>query len=279
MKSFFEFLGFVSTALISGFLVFSYVGHKKNTDKPASDELVTAYNKNGVATLPEMAPVSSSRKSASKEKKTSAKGSPAEYPVSRYVAQAPSEAVTEKLKGLFEDEGFVRAAVSKWKKQVANASEAYSVKPQLLLSNAIVKSYLGAYSSGDFNRDVSEHAGDLALPTSTAAKSYDYAWSVAKIAQQYDLAKYFPAATPTVSAKVSTSLKSSPVAGKKTAAVVQEKAKPAASTSPAEGGFREMVAKEEGFSSWQGLQRLGDPDTKKRAEKRVKMLLSAARVR
>ena len=130
-----------------------------------------------------MAPVPSSRKSASKEKKTSAKGSPAEYQVSRYVAQAPSEAVAEKLKGLFEDEGFVRAAVSKWKKQVANASEAYSVKPQLLLSNAIVKSYIGAYSSGDFNRDVSAHAGDIALSTSTAANSYDCCRSVARSAE------------------------------------------------------------------------------------------------
>ena len=68
-------------------------------------------------------------------------------------------------------------------------------------------------------------------------------------------------------------------AAKKTSLAVQEKAKPAASLSPVESGFREMVAKEEGFSSWQGLQRLGDPDTKKRADKRVKMLLGASRVR
>ena len=80
---------------------------------------------------------------------------------------------------------------------------------------------------------------------------------------------------PVASANATTSFKSTSTAKK--AAVA--KAKPAASMAPAEAGFREMVAKEEGFSSWQGLQRLGDIDTKKRAEKRVKVLIGAARVR
>lgn len=279
MKSFFEFLGFVSTALISGFLVFSYVGHKKNADKTGTDGLVTAFNVKEPASLPQMTPVSSARSAVSKEKKMTPRGSVAEYSAARNLSQPSSAAAAgDRLKGLYDDESFVRSAVSKWKKQVANASEAYSVKPQLLLSNAIVKSYLGNYTSADFNRDVSEHAGDLALPTSTAAKSYDYAWSVAQVARQYDLAKYFPAPAQTAAAKVMPSYKA-PAAAKKANDPAREKTKPAASTSPVEAGFREMVAREEGFSSWQGLQRLGDIETKQRADKRVKMLLGAARVR
>ena len=83
---------------------------------------------------------------------------------------------------------------------------------------------------------------------------------------------------PVAAAKVTPSYKA-PAAAKKTTLAAPEKAKPAAALSPVESGFREMVAKEEGFSSWQGLQRLGDLDAKKRADKRVKMLLGAARVR
>lgn len=279
MKSFFEFLGFVSTALISGFLVFSYVGHKKNADKPVMDALVTNMDANGKSSLPELTPVSSSRLSASKTKKMISKGAVAEYPAARNMSQSVTvAAASERLKGLYSDESFVRSAVSRWKKPVENASEAYSVKPQLLLSNAIVKSYLGNYSAADFNRDVSEHAGDLALPTSAAAKSYEYAWSVAQIAGQFDLAKYFPAHTTTVAAKVTPSFKA-PSMTKKAVVSTPEKVKPLATTSPIEAGFREMVAKEEGFSSWQGLQRLGDIPTKQRADKRVKMLLGAARVK
>ncbi len=272
MKNFFEFIGFVSTALISGFLVFSYVGHKKNTDKPMTDELLTAYNVQKPESAPEFAPISSSRTKASKEKRQTPKGSVADYTIAKTESSA---SVTERLRDLYNDGAFVRSTVSQWKKNVAAASETHSVKPHLLMANVIVKSYLGNYTAGEFNRDVSEHAGDMAVPASAAVKSYDYAWSVGKVAQQFDLAKYFPAPMPVASANATTSFKSTGTAKKATVA----KAKPAASMAPVEAGFREMVAKEEGFSSWQGLQRLGDIETKKRAEKRVKILIGAARVR
>jgi hypothetical protein len=273
MKSFFEFLGFASTALISGFLVFSYVGHKKNADKAgATESLVSEYNTDESAALPELKPISGGR--IAKEKKKSTKGI-AELPASQKPTLAvESASVTEKLKGLYADDDFVVSTAKKWKKAVAEASETHSVKPHLLLGNVIVKSYLGNYTTRDFNRDVSEHAGDIAIPASTALKSYDYAWSVGKVAQQYNLTKYFPAPTPpTVVAKVPTS------APKKSVAAAPQKAKPAAKVPPAEASFREMVAKEEGFSSWQGLQRLGDPETKMNAERRVKTLMGAVRVR
>jgi len=278
MKSFFEFLGFASTALISGFLVFTYVGHKKNADKldlGLNDALVSNYSKDEADALPELKPISGSR--IVKEKKKAAKVAD-EMPVSKKPALAvESASVTEKLKGLYADQDFVTATANKWKKAVADASASHSVKPHLLLSNVIVKSYVGNYTYRDFNRDVSEHAGDLAVPNSAALKSYDYAWSVGKVAQQYRLANYFPAATPTVAAK--TPARSVAATPKKSATAAPQKAKPFASVSPAEASFREMVAKEEGFNSWQGLQRLGNPETKKNADRRVKTLMGAVRVR
>ncbi len=279
MKSFFELLGFASTALISGFLVFTYVGHKKNAGKSGpNQELVAEYSTEESASLPELKPISGGR--IEKEKKKTTKGI-AEIPASQKPTLAvESASVTEKLKGLYADNDFVIATAKKWKKSVAEASETHSVKPNLLLSNVIVKSYLGNYTMRDFNRDVSEHAGDLAKPAGTALKSYDYSWSVGKVAQQYNLAKYFPAPTPTVVAKVPAYASASTGSTKKTvAAAAPQKAKPAASVSPAEASFREMVAKEEGFSSWQGLQRLGDLETKKNADRRVKTLMGAVRVR
>lgn len=277
MKSFFELLGFASTALISGFLVFTYVGHKKNADKlNAQEEMVSAHNAGESADLPQLQPVSGSR--LLKEKKKPSKSIAADLPAEHKPTLAvESASVTEKLKGLYADEDFVASTAKKWKKAVAEASETHSVKPHLLLGNVIVKSYIGNYTARDFNRDVSEHAGDLAVPVNAALKSYDYSWSVGKVSQQYNLAKYFQAAPPTAAAKVPAfSAFSAP---KKSVATVPQKAKPAASVSPAEANFREMVAKEEGFSSWKGLQRLGDLETKQNAERRVKTLLGAVRVR
>jgi hypothetical protein len=275
MKGFFELLGFASTALISGFLVFSYVGQKKNADKA---DLTAAKSYETSSALPKLGAVSSSN-SISKEKKKVAPEVGVNYAAEKKTLAVESASVTEKLKNLYADEAFVNSVAKKWKNQVADASETHSVKPQLLLSNVIVKSYLGNYSAADFNRDVSEHAGDLALPTSAALKSYDYSWSVGKVAQQYNLTKYFPAPTPVVAAKVTPSYKAPAVVKKMTVAAPQQKAKPQATVSPVETDMREMVAKEEGFTSWQGLQRLGDLDTKKNAERRVKMLMSASRVR
>lgn len=277
MKSFFELLGFASTALISGFLVFTYVGHKKNADKAGpNQEMVSEYSTEESASLPELKPISGGR--IEKEKKKTTKGI-AELPASQKPTLAvESASVTEKLKGLYADNDFVIATAKKWKKTVAEAGETHSVKPHLLLSNVIVKSYLGNYTMRDFNRDVSEHAGDLAKPAGTALKSYDYSWSVGKVAQQYNLTKYFPAPTPTAVAKVPAYAAAS-TTSKKSVTAAPQKAKPAASVSPAEASFREMVAKDEGFSSWQGLQRLGDLETKKNADRRVKTLMGAVRVR
>ncbi len=276
MKSFFELIGFAATALISGFLVFSYVGQKKNADKPdAGEKLVTAFNtEEEAAALPDLEPVSGSR--MIKEKKSAKSAAAGELPSSRKpVLAVESASATEKLKSLYSDAAFVKETAAKWKKQVAEASETHSVKSHLLLSNVIVKSYLGNYTARDFNRDVSEHAGDIAVPNSVALKSYDYSWSVGKVAQQYNLTQYFPAPVPVAAAK--TPVLKSVGTPKKSAA--PQKSKAPASVSPLEAGFREMVAKEEGFSSWQGLQRLGDPDTKKNADRRVKTLMGAAKVR
>ena len=54
---------------------------------------------------------------------------------------------------------------------------------------------------------------------------------------------------------------------------------PMAKNNPVEEGFKNMVAKEYGFASWAGLQKLADPDTKSEAGRRVKSLMMASRVR
>jgi hypothetical protein len=56
-------------------------------------------------------------------------------------------------------------------------------------------------------------------------------------------------------------------------------AAPTAKNNPVEEGFKNMVAKEYGFASWAGMQKLADPDTKSDAARRVKSLMMASRVR
>ena len=52
-----------------------------------------------------------------------------------------------------------------------------------------------------------------------------------------------------------------------------------AKNDPAEEGIKNMVAKEYGFGSWNGLARLADPDMKAEAQRRVRSLMMAARIK
>ena len=63
----------------------------------------------------------------------------ADYPAARNTILTEASA-SDRLKDLYNDDSYVRSIATKWKKQVANASEAYSVKPGLLLGNIVVKS-------------------------------------------------------------------------------------------------------------------------------------------
>mgnify|MGYP000299211397 CR=1 FL=1 len=280
MKGFFELLGFCSMAILSGFLVFTFIGHNKKSLRGDAQEMRSEYNagENAPQELPAISNArgaGSSAASGGSERKRSKAGMTAS-------GNTSSANATERLRDLYEDQQFVTSTVQKWKRAVADANEAHTLRPDVLMSNIIVRSYLGAYAQRDFNQDVAEHAGDCAVSASNALKTYEYGWSMSKLMQQYDLSKYFPA--PVASAfrpksKVAEANVFALGSSKSAPSAAPKITKPVAATSAAESGFRDMVAKEEGFSSWAGLQKLGDIDTKQNAERRVKRLLSAARVR
>ena len=156
MKNFFEFLGFVSTILITGFFVFSFIGHNKNADRSLKSNLLTESAEANSDAAPELPSISSTRK----------KGG--DKAAKRNTAEAPELSETEKLRNLFDDEDFVQSAVRKWKKATLHAQEDYAVKPNLLLAHAIVQSYLGTYSERDLYRDAAAHGGDLVMSTDKA---------------------------------------------------------------------------------------------------------------
>jgi hypothetical protein len=278
MKGFFELLGFASMALISGFLVFTLVGRSNKTLRPDAQEILSE-NSISDHSGPRELPTISNSKGGSR-----GKSDIAEQKKAQRSASAPANA-SERLRDLYTDQQFVTTTVQRWKRAVADANDVHTIRPDVLMSNIIVRSYLGAYSQRDFQQDVSEHAGDCAVSASNALKTYEYGWSMSKLMQQHDLAKYFPAPAAATASQFKPKSKVAEanmfsMNSKKSASVAAPKiTKPTASTSAAEAGFRDMVAREEGFSSWAGLQKLGDIDTKQSAERRVKRLLSAARVK
>lgn len=284
MKGFFELLGFCTMAVISGFLVFTLIGHNKKSLSGDVFEMRSEHNTDEGASreLPSISNARSAVSASASEKKKMKRGDMTEMSATNRPTSANT---TERLRDLYTDEQFVTATVQRWKRAVADANEAQTLRPDVLMSNIIVRSYLGAYTQRDFQQDVAEHAGDCAVSVSNAMKTYEYGWSMGRLMQQYNLGRYFPAtAAPTAAnfgpkRKVAEANVFSLSSKKATAVAAPKITKPVASTSAAEAGFREMVAKEEGFNSWAGLQKLGDPDTKQGAERRVKRLLGAARVR
>lgn len=281
MKGFFELLGFASMALISGFLMFTLVGRSNKTPRSDAQEL---FSENSISdhSGPRELPTISNSKSGSR-RATPGRSELKMAQRSEAAKQPTAVNSAEQLRDLYTDQQFVTATVQRWKRAVADANDVHTVRPDVLMSNIIVRSYLGAYSQRDFQQDVAEHAGDCAVSASNALKTYEYGWSMAKLMQQHNLSKYFPAPAAATAARfkpqrrvaeanIFSTKKAAPTAAPKIS-------KPAASTSAAETGFRDMVAKEEGFSSWAGLQKLGGMDTKQNAERRVKRLLSAVRVK
>lgn len=270
MKNFFEFFGFLSMAGISAALIFLFIGKKEGLKGGGAREgFLTEMSAS--AEVPDAPRAIADRPARSERREKSARAAAA--PSTREIAPE------EQLKSLYNDDAFVAATAKKWKSAVADAADEYNIKPQVLLAHVLVQSYLGGYSKSDFNDDVARHAGERVKPVSAALKGYRYGWSMQKLMAGHDLLRYFPEEVPTAVAA------SEPVRfvpeKKMTAkgAVPTKPAAPVAQNSPAEEGFKAMVAKEYGFSSWSGLQRLADPDTKTDAQKRVKTLMMAARVR
>lgn len=270
MKNFFEFFGFLSMAGISAALIFLFIGKKEGLKGGGAREgFLTEMSAS--AEVPDAPRAIADRPARSERREKSAR--PAAAPSTREIAPE------EQLKSLYNDDAFVAATAKKWKSAVADAADEYNIKPQVLLAHVLVQSYLGGYSKSDFNDDVARHAGERVKPVSAALKSYRYGWSMQKLMAGHDLLRYFPEEVPTA---VAASEPMRFVPEKKMTAKGTAPTKPAApvaKNSPAEEGFKAMVAKEYGFSSWSGLQRLADPDTKTDAQKRVKTLMMAARVR
>lgn len=280
MKGFFELLGFVSMALISGFLVFTVVGRNNKTARPDATEMLSENSisdHSGPRELPTISNSKSGSRAASNfsEPKKTQRGA---------TAPQPAANASERLRDLYGDQQFVNATIQRWKRAVADANEAHTIRPDVLMSNIIVRSYLGEYGQREFRQDVAEHAGDCSVSVSNALKTYEFGWSMGKLMQQHNLTRHFP--TP-AQAATAAHFKPQPrvaeaniFSAKKTAPAAAPKiTKPVAGISAAEAGFRDVVAKQEGFSSWAGLQKLGDLEQKQNAERRVKRLLSAARVK
>jgi len=273
MKNFFEFFGFLSAAGMSAVLIFLFIGKKEGLKNIDKDLQVSGYNIASDSDMPAAPRAIAMRPSKGSSSKTSVKKEKA-------IRETASEqSASEKLKYLYDDAEFITSTAKQWKSAVKDASEEYNIKPQVLLAHVLVQSYTGSYSKNQLRRDAVQHAGERVKPVSAAVKTYPFGWSMQKVMQQYDLLRYFPEEMPTASASVRMTPE------KKTSVKGETKpAKPAARSSApqvsaVEDGFRAMVAKDNGFSSWAGLQRLADPDTKAAAQKRVKTLMMASRIK
>lgn len=269
MKNIFELFGFISMACISAAIIFMLMGKKEAATTAAFGDKPNLYSE-----VPETPGMPKSVTKGARGNYASDSGSARRSRDARESA-ASTAAPEERLRALYADEDFVYQAVKKWRSAVSDLADEYNVKPQALLANAVIQSYLGDYSSAQLKQDAARHAGDRVLPAANAAKRYAYAWSVQKVMEQNNLGRYFPEETRSVAAAVPERM----VSAKNASAKSSPKTTATAKVSPVETGFRNMVAKEYGFSSWTGLERLAEPDVKADAERRVKSLLMASRIK
>ncbi|MBL7808806.1 MAG: hypothetical protein JNN28_13380 [Saprospiraceae bacterium] len=271
MKNFFEFFGFVSMACISAALIFIFIGGKKDG--------LNSHSRDGFLTeLSAEAEAPNAPRSISDRPSKSSTGYAARDRAARPVERT-SASSEEQLKALYADKSFISSTAKEWKGLVQDAADEYNLKPQVLLAHVLVQSYLGDYSRTELYNDAARHAGERLKPVSTAIKGYQYGWTMQKLIADYNLVKYFPEDIPTAVAGVSTPTRKSAEKHAMVSKGITKSAAPVAKNNPVEEGFKSMVAKEYGFSSWAGMQKLADPDTKAEASKRVKSLMMASRVR
>lgn len=271
MKNFFEFFGFVSMACISAALIFIFIGGKKDGFKSEARE--------GFLTeLGSPAEVPNAPRSISDRPSKTSAGSARQDRAVRPEANK-SVSAEEQIKALYGDKAFIQSASKEWKNLVLDAAEEYNLKPQVLLAHVLVQSYLGEYTRNDLYNDAARHAGERLKPVAAAIKGYRYGWTMQKLISDYQLAKYFPEDVPTATAAVAGANRKSAEKPSMVAKGIVKSSAPVAKNNPVEEGFKSMVAKEYGFSSWAGLQKLAAPDTKTEAARRVKTLMMAAKVR
>lgn len=271
MKNFFEFFGFLSTACISAALIFIVIGKKDGLKSDAKGGFLTEMGaESEIADAP--------RAISDRPMRSNANSSAKRDKVNRSSESANSNlSADERLKSLYDDQAFISATAKQWKGLVRDAADEYNVKPHVLLAHVLVQSYIGDYSRTQLYNDAARHAGERVKPTATAIKGYRYGWTMQKLVNDNDLLRYFPEEAPTAAAAVSTSRKA--VETRSTSKGATKTMAPSAKNNPVEEGFKNMVAKEYGFASWAGMQKLADPDTKSDAARRVKSLMMGSRVR
>lgn len=276
MKNFFEFFGFLSTACISGLLVFMFIGRAER--KGGAGELMRS-EKNALTESAE-SDLPATRSKGNRELPSLSKISRERAANTRETAAVPSSEAA--LSELYNDADFVNATVKKWKNTVAETAETYNVKPQVLMAHVLVQSYLGDYSKVQLNRDAAKHAGEQVMSVEAAAKRYSNGWSMKTLIRQYALAKYFP---ETAEAGADTRMLA-PMTGSNTSNASAVKSTKAVKTLPKlvnkpvekrgsarEEGFQRMVAKEMGTSDWKTVAQ------NEKARKKAKMLSTASRIR
>lgn len=272
MKNFFELFGFLSMACISAALIFIVVGGKK-------DGLLRDTKGGFLTELGAESEISDAPRSISDRpmRSNSVSSSKSEKSGRSRAASNEGRSADELLKALYNDQNFVTATAKEWKGMVRDAADEYNLKPQVLLAHVLVQSYLGEYSRSQLYKDAARHAGERVKPTSAAMKGYRYGWSMQKLINEYDLLRYFPEEAPVAAASIPSARKASEKSS--VSKGIAKSSKPVAKNSPVEEGFKNMIAKEYGFASWAGMQKLADPDTKAEAARRVKSLSMASRVR
>lgn len=275
MKNFFEFFGFLSTACLSGIIMFLFLGRTERdgvvgelfrTDKVVSasveEEVAPASPRKMSEALPEMPRISRNVASRRDHNKTVA-------------PEAPSSEAA--LAELYNDADYVNSTVKKWKTAVADAAEVYSANPVVLMAHVLVQDFLGDYTAAALKRDAARHAGERVMANDVVLRRYAYAWSMKALMKQYRLEKHFPSATP----EADIQLLSPHKAGVASANAKTTKSLPRLGgekpmekrTSGREEGFKKMVAKQYGKKDWKTVGK--DP----KAMKKVKMLNTASRIK
>ncbi len=272
MKNFFEFFGFLSAAGMSAVVIFLFIGKKEGLRGSDKVAMMSEHNISDESDMPErpraiaLHPAKNGSKAGVKKERMTSES-------------APDQSAAERLKYLYDDAEFISSTSKQWKSTVKDVAEDYNVRPQVLLAHVLVQSYVGNYSKGQLKQDASRHAGEQIKSVAAALKTYPYGWSMQKLMQQYDLLRYFPEEMPVASASLHMMPEKKMMPKGEMKGNKQAAQSTASQVSAVEDGFRIMVAKENGFSSWAGLQRLADPETKVEAQTRVKRLMLAARIK
>jgi len=284
MKNIFEFLGFIFTAIISGFFIFTMIGRTDRKSSGMEREAMVSQKKINVdeaMTVPRSARSERELPELPKISKKNAKSAPAPAPE---VNESGIE--TADLQDLYNDRAFVNNTIKKWKNTVTDAAEQNSLKPEALLAYVVVQCYVNDYTKTQLYKDAARHAGDVVMSADAAAKRYDKGWSVQQLMRRYNMAQYFPEAEEAPQAAYAGvgSAAKGVAAAKKAAPALTVKANTVTTAGAQRGAgravnFKDMVAKEYGAKDWNALQGKADAATKAKAEKRVKMLATASMIR